>query len=73
MLAHFCLGRISLLHDTFVACRLSATSVGSCIFVSGGVVDASRDLLAIQYSWELSSGACACSIAGASGHTTLHF
>ena len=33
VLAHFCLGRISLLRDTFVACRLSATSVGSCIFL----------------------------------------
>ena len=37
VLAHFCLGRISLLRDTFVACRLSATSVGSCIFVSCAV------------------------------------
>ena len=34
VLAHFCLGRISSLHGTFVACRLSATSVGSCIFGS---------------------------------------
>ena len=41
VLAHFCLGRISSLHGTFVACRLLATSVGSCIFGSGGVVDAS--------------------------------
>ena len=41
VLAHFCLGRISSLHGTFVACRLLATSVGSCIFGSSGVVDAS--------------------------------